>query len=281
MMRNIISVEQLYSMINKDEELAIIDTRAHLQDKVKGKAYYHAGHIPGAVHFDLENDLSGEKETHGGAHPLPDVDEFVDLLERAGVSNEHPVIVYDHENDMFASRAWWMIQALGHKEVYVLDGGFLAWVGEGMPVSRENATPKRGTFTANDTFEGTATMEEVKNRNKKETVLIDSRAYERYLGNVEPLYDRAGHIPGAESYFWQKVLTDDGTWKDEAALQANFESINKDKEIIVSCGSGVSACPNVQALKTLGYDNVKLYVGSYSDWISYPENELETEDETK
>lgn len=279
-MRNIISVEQLYSMINKDEEIAIIDTRAHLQDKAKGGAYYHAGHIPGAVHFELESDLSGEKEPHGGSHPLPDVEEFVDLLERAGVSNEHPVIIYDHENDMFASRAWWMIQALGHEQVYVLDGGFLAWVGAGMPVATESTPPKRGHFKANQTFAGTLSMEEVKNRNREETILIDSRAYERYLGKTEPLYERAGHIPGAENYFWQDVLTD-GTWKDEAALQAHFKQLDPNKEIIVSCGSGVSACPNVLALQAIGFKNVKLYVGSFSDWISYPENELETVDETK
>src|SRR5699024_8937012 len=119
-MQYVISVEQLYSMVNKDEKITIIDTRANLQDKMRGKAFYDAGHIPGAVHFDLEEDLSGEKQTHGGSHPLPNVEEFVQKLEWAGVSNNHPVVVYDHTNDMFASRAWWMIQALGHKEVYVL-----------------------------------------------------------------------------------------------------------------------------------------------------------------
>src|SRR5699024_1828996 len=136
--------------------------RANLQDKMRGKAFYEAGHIPGAVHFNLAEDLSGEKEVHGGSHPLPDVDEFVDKLESAGVSNEHPVVVYDHKNDMFASRAWWMIQALGHEQVYVLDGGFIAWDQAGLPVARENTKPERGRFIANDSFAETITMEEVK-----------------------------------------------------------------------------------------------------------------------
>src|SRR5699024_10330781 len=133
---------------------------------------------------------------------------FVQKLEWAGVSNNHPVVVYDHTNDMFASRAWWMIQALGHKEVYVLDGGFLAWDRAGLPVAREGTKPEKGKFIANENFANTVTMEEVKNRNEETSILIDSRAFERYLGKVEPLYERSGHISGAKNYFWQDVLTD-------------------------------------------------------------------------
>src|SRR5699024_8545227 len=129
-------------------------------------------------------------------------------------------------------------------------------------------------------FSNTVTMEDVKERDQESTILLDSRAFERYLGKVEPLYDRSGHIPGAKNYFWQDVLTD-GKWKDEQALEKHFEKLPKDKEIIVSCGSGVSACPNILALQAIGYTNVKLYPGSFSDWISYPENDLETENETE
>src|SRR5699024_3984210 len=162
-----------------------------------------------------------------------DVDEFVDKLESAGVSNEHPVVVYDHKSDMFASRAWWMIQALGHEQVYVLDGGFIAWDQAGLPVARENTKPERGRFIANDSFAETITMEEVKNRDQENTVLIDSRAFERYLGQTEPLYERAGHIPGAQNFFWQDVLAD-GKWKDTKALKEHFANLQDKKEIIVS-----------------------------------------------
>ena len=88
------------------------------------------------------------------------------------------------------------------------------------------------------------------------------------------MYSRAGHIPGAVNYFWKGVLKEDGTWKNEKQLQEHFSHLNKDDEIIVSCGSGVSACPNILALDSVGFTNVKLYPGSFSDWISYEKNEV-------
>src|SRR5690625_2724117 len=112
-----------------------------------------------------------------------------------------------------------------------------------------------------------------------QTLLIDSRSYDRYLGKSEKLHDKAGHIPGAKNYFWRNVLREDGTWKSPEELEEVFADLNKDEEIIVSCGSGISACPNVLSLKTIGFKNVKLYPGSFSDWISYEDNVVETKEE--
>lgn len=112
-----------------------------------------------------------------------------------------------------------------------------------------------------------------------ESVLVDSREKQRYLGEVEPLYSKAGHIPGAKNFFWKDVLKSNGKWKSASELQSHFSSLSHEQEIIVSCGSGVSACPNILALKQAGFKNIKLYPGSYSDWISYPEHEVSTNDE--
>src|SRR5699024_9185592 len=102
----------------------------------------------------------------------------------------------------------------------------------------------------------------------------DSRAYNRYIGEVEPLYDKAGHIPGAKHYFWKDVLEDEGHWKSIPALKEHFHPLHEAEKIIVSCGSGISACPNVVALKRAGFENVTLYPGSFSDWISYEDNPI-------
>jgi thiosulfate/3-mercaptopyruvate sulfurtransferase len=106
-------------------------------------------------------------------------------------------------------------------------------------------------------------------------ILIDSREPKRYLGLEEPIDKKAGRIPGAVNYFWKESLSEDGYWKNAADLEVRFSSIPKDKEIIVYCGSGVTACPNYLSLTEAGFQNVRLYVGSWSDWISYSDNPIE------
>src|SRR5699024_9019352 len=136
--------------------------------------------------------------------------------------------------------------------------------------------PKRaGNFTADVQQGMTRSMEEVKNRDAK-TILIDSRSPERYAGEVEPLYDKSGHIPGAENYFWKDVLDEDGAWKSKAALTSHFKTLAKAYEIIVSCGSGHSAVQNIDAEERIVFENGKLYRGSDTDWLSYDANLAES-----
>lgn len=110
-------------------------------------------------------------------------------------------------------------------------------------------------------------------------VLIDSRARERFLGLEETLDNKAGHIPGAFNFFWKETQNADGSYKSAEELQEHFSELDKDAEIIVYCGSGVTACPNVLALERAGFNNVRLYPGSWSDWISYQENAVATGEE--
>src|SRR5699024_9586833 len=189
------------------------------------------------------------------------------------IDDETTVIVYDDGGDMFAPRTLFLILYLGHRRVMLLDGGFTAWKKFQYPITQEIPEKKRGTFTPNVQTDMIVHMEGVKSR-AKETTLIDSRARERYDGKVEPLYAKKGHIPGAVNYFWQDVFYEDGTIKRDDELQKHFAALSKKAPIIVYCGSGVSACANYIALKQCGYEHVKLYPGSFSDWISYPENEV-------
>ena len=265
---------------NNPEDTVIIDVRFNMDEPDAGKRAYMEGHIPHANYLDLNKDLSGTAQKHGGKRPLPDVDLFSEKLGEIGVTHEKSVVIYDQKNGIFAGRAWWLIHYLGHENVYVLAEGFNGWIEAGNSVTDEIIAQEKAVFEPRVRANEIVDMESVReNMTKKDAILIDSRSRERYLGKEETMHDKAGHIPGAKNFFWKDVLNEDGTYKNTGELSEIFSTLSKDEEIIVSCGSGISATPNILALKTLGYKNVKLYPGSFSDWISYEENELETKEE--
>jgi thiosulfate/3-mercaptopyruvate sulfurtransferase len=281
-MSYVISVKELKEKLtNHEKSLVIVDARFQLNNPKAGRIAYEESHLPGAVYFDLEEDLSGEPGEHGGNHPLPDIDVFTNKLGKAGIDQNTMVVVYDKGNDMFAPRFWWLLHYLGHQDVYILDGGYEAWVQAGQEVTKEIPQSEQKTFNPSLRTDEVVDINRVRdNISSREAVLIDSRSNDRYLGKTEPLYRKAGHIPGAKNYFWMDILDEEGKWKTREALEKHFSSLDKNQEIILSCGSGVSATPNIIALKAAGFNHVKLYPGSYSDWISYEDNLVETKDET-
>lgn len=279
-MTNLISVERLKKRLaNGRDNTVIVDVRFKLDDEDAGRKMYLEGHLPGAVYLDLNRDLSGKVGKHGGSHPLPDMSTFIEKLGNIGIDEETTVVVYDQGNEMYAARFWWLLEALGHRKVYILEGGYKRWVEEGNEVSTELPDLQEKEFKGNFDEAKIVDMKTVREKLHSDTVIIDSRTEERYLGDYEPFYSKAGHIPGAKNYPWQAVLSKDGKWLKGKALQNHFSDLDKNDEIIVSCGSGVSACVNILALKAAGYENVRLYPGSFSDWISYDENEIEIGEE--
>lgn len=275
-MTNLISIERLKKRLeNGQDNTVIIDVRFQLNDEDAGRKKYLESHLPGAVYLDLNRDLSGKVEKHGGSHPLPDFPTFIKKLGNIGIDQETTVVIYDEGNEMFAARLWWLLEAIGHRKVYILEGGYQRWVEEGNEVVTELPKLKPKKLEARFDEDKIVDMKMVRSKLNSDVVIIDARAEERYLGDFEPLYSKAGHIPGAVNYPWQKILSEEGKWLKGEGLQKHFSRLNKDDEIIVSCGSGVSACVNILALKAAGFKNVRLYPGSFSDWISYDENEIE------
>ncbi|PLS03552.1 sulfurtransferase [Neobacillus cucumis] len=267
--------EWLVKHVN-DENVRIIDCRFSLADPQKGKLNYIQNHLPGAVYFDLAQDLSGTVGNHGGRHPLPDINVFVKKLENAGIGNDIVVIAYDDGEGAFAARFWWLLQYLGHDNVFVLDGGFKGWLEAEFSLTDKIPTFKKADFRTNLRAELLATYEEVKDAVKKQSkVLIDSREAKRYLGLEEPIDKKAGHIPGALNKPWMEGFRG-GQYLEIPEQFMRFSEFSSTQPIIVYCGSGVTAAPNYLALKEAGYENVKLYVGSFSDWISYEENKIES-----
>jgi len=278
-MKHIVSANWLFEH-RTDDSVVIADCRFQLGNGGAGRASYDEGHIPGAVYLDLEKDLSGPVAAHGGRHPLPNIAELADKLGRAGIDASKTVVAYDDQGGAMASRLWWLLRYLGHDNVYVLDGGYAVWKAAGYPVSDEPASPAETVFKPDVRPEMVVNVEQVKERmNRPGAVLIDSRERKRYLGEEEPIDPVAGHIPGAQNMFWKEALNEAGLWKDSDALAARFAGLTDAEEIIVYCGSGVTACPNVLAMDEAGLRNVKLYAGSWSDWVSYKDNPVATGEE--
>ncbi|MDJ0536246.1 MAG: sulfurtransferase [Xenococcaceae cyanobacterium MO_207.B15] len=276
MMNNyIVSAEWLKEHL-EDADLIVIDSRFSLQDPSLGRKQYEEQHIPGAYYFDLNTDLSSTPQKHGGRHPLPNISEFVTKLSAIGVQSDNPslIVAYDNSRLAFASRFWWLMRFLGHEGVVLLDGGFDAWKQKGYPVTSVLPVASSGNFVPNPNYDWIVDIEAVKERKDLPgVVLVDSRARERYLGEIEPIDPIAGHIPGAINYPWQEVTDAKGNIQPVEYQQNRWKNLENSEEIIVYCGSGVTACVNLLSLTIAGIDTTKLYAGSWSDWCSYQKDE--------
>ncbi|MGG6267640.1 sulfurtransferase [Leptolyngbya sp. AN03gr2] len=248
-----------------DSDIAIADCRFALMQPELGRQQYEAGHLPGAYYFDLNQDLSSPVQKHGGRHPLPDPDRLSTKLSAMGITSSTLVIAYDDSRFGFAARFWWLLRYLGHDRVKVLDGGFTNWKNSDYPITTIEPPSKSGNFTPQIRTDWIVDIEAVKaNKDLSNVALIDSREAERYRGEREPIDPIAGHIPGAVNYPWQAATDDRGFLKSQ-----DWSNLKSKDEILVYCGSGVTACVNLLSLADSGIDHAKLYPGSWSDWCSY------------
>lgn len=280
-MKAIVNAEWVNSQL-KNGELAVIDVRFAPGQPSYGRESYEQGHLPGAVFIDLKTELAAPAQKHGGRSPLPDITQLAATFGRLGIERNRPVVIYDDHGDPASARLWWILGYLGHDQVYVLDGGFAGWKEGGWPITAEQPEVIPRVFEPAPRGHWLADMAEVKAALGQEDVtLIDARDEAQYLGLEAPLDQVAGHIPGALHAFWKDGRDAEGRWKASEEQRQRFADIPLSRKIIVYCGSGISACPNVLALREAGYTNVKLYAGSWSDWISFPQNPVATGDEEK
>ena len=199
---------------------------------------------------------------------------------RLGISSEVQVIVYDEITGIFASRFWWMLRYLGHEAVAVLDGGFAKWVREGRAVRAGDETRPAATFAGRARAGMAVELPEVQSRlGTREMLLVDARAPERFAGLTEPLDRIPGHIPGAVNRHYAENLTADGTLRPAGELREEFSRVmgtRAPEQVVMYCGSGVSACQNLLALEHAGIQGVRLYPGSYSEWAADPARPIES-----
>lgn len=252
-------------------QVIVVDCRFQLANPQWGSGQYLAGHIPGAYYLDLDKDMSSSVAKHGGRHPLPNPEQLAAKLASIGVVwGETLVVAYDDSRFAFAARLWWLLRYLGHDLVALLDGGWNAWQQQGYPISREIPSPKLCRFIPQPKTGQIVEIETVKAcKDSSGVILIDSREPERYRGEREPIDPIAGAIPGAVNSPWQQVSDENGFFKSISEQQNLWESYQNAEEIIVYCGSGVTACVNLLSLELAGFRNTKLYPGGWSDWCSY------------
>lgn len=229
-----------------DPDLRIIDFRWYL-DSRSGRAAYDAGHVPGAVFVDLDGEVTGHRP-NAGRHPLPERAAFERAMRAAGVKRGSRVVVYDDQGAYSAARLWWLLRYFGHDDAAVLDGGLQAWPG---PLSTEGAEPAAGDFVAAPQREAMSLDYGGVRRLPASILLLDARAPDRYLGEVEPIDPVAGHIPGALSAFYRDNLTAQGRFRPPEELQRRFAAlgVREGKDVVSYCGSGVTACQNLLALE--------------------------------
>jgi thiosulfate/3-mercaptopyruvate sulfurtransferase len=268
--RWVTTAEDLYRW-SPQAQIVVVDCRFSLADPSLGRRLYSDSHIPGAHYLDLNQDLSSPVQPHGGRHPLPNLDQFASKLTAMGVRSGEDatwVVAYDDSRFAFASRLWWLLRYLGHDQVAVLDGGFQGWQAAGYSVTADLPQPRVGSFIPQVRPERAVDIATVQAR-QNGVVLVDSREAERYRGEHEPIDPVAGHIPGAVNYPWQEVTDPQGYVLPELVQQQRWATLPPYQELIVYCGSGVTACVNLLSLEIAGISSAKLYPGSWSDWCSY------------
>lgn len=253
-----------------------IDARFSLKDAELGKKKYRESHVVNAVHWDLNDDLS-DLGKQGGRQPMPDKEALVELFQASGLTLEDAIIVYDDGGNPFATRAWWFLQYAGFENAFILLEGFEEIKQAGIPVTPAIPQPKRSSVIQrwNESIYASRDFVEKTVSGGIDSTLIDARAANRYRGEIEPLDRVAGHIPGAFNFDWEQLKKEGHFQFDETIQNKLAEIANTTEEVTVYCGSGVTASPLYAMLIHYGYDNVRLYVGSYSDWVSKENAQIE------
>ncbi|MEI3604158.1 sulfurtransferase [Pseudogracilibacillus sp. SE30717A] len=256
-----------------DKEIVILDVRTKYDDFETGEAAYKHSHVPGALYVDVNTYFKGTNTF------LPDIDMLAKKLGDLGIRDDTSIVLYDQGNHRAATKAWVVFNYIGHEPVYILNGGFKAWAEAGNEVTTETPAFSPTIYHVKRNEDIVVSIDQVKASLETENaMLIDSRSYDRYSGKVEPKYKKAGHIPGAKNYHSKRVMSEKGLWKTTEELRCHFKDLQQDEEIMVSCGSGNSACINFVALIEAGFKEVKIYPGGFSEWIKDDHNEVEKTD---
>jgi thiosulfate/3-mercaptopyruvate sulfurtransferase len=283
----LISAPQLQDLIADKAPLRIFDCSFDLSKPQAGHAQYLEAHIPGAVHADLDKNLSArhgvpgahgvittsgaDAPASGGRHPLPNRNKFSMWLSQIGFAHEMQAVVYDRNGGMYCGRLWWMLKWMGHANVAVLDGGLKAWQDAGGAITHgEEPAHFQSTFIAGEPLVRLVAADDIASRlGQPGQTLIDARAPARFRGEVEPLDPVAGHIPGALNRPFSENFDASGKFKSAEELRSEFESLLAGKApagVVHHCGSGVTALPNLLAMEIAGLGTAALYAGSWSDW---------------
>ena len=233
----------------------------------RGKADYLIGHIPEAVYLSRNSILT---TVDGVPGMLPPVEQVRELIEEAGIGNNTRVVVYDDSGGLWASRLFWTLEYIGHRKTALLDSGLSKWIGEGRAVQTKEATNPKAFFQVQIQEDKLADkdwlLENLENPRLK---VVDSRSPAEYKGE-DRRAARGGHIPGASNIDWVGNLNpeEERIFLPVEELESLYEQgeVTRDREIVTHCQTGIRAAHTYFALRLLGYEDVRLYDGSWVEW---------------
>jgi len=273
----LIEPRELALLASSGVDVAVLDCRHDLARTQWGAQAYAEGHIPGAEHAHLDRDLSGPVTRTSGRHPLPDPRELIATFARWGIGRDTQVVAYDQANGAIAARLWWLLRFYGHDRVAVLDGGLAGWHSAGLPLTQAPAPTRRiAAFDRAPALESVVSSNELAAQlgqpQALRPVLIDARTADRFAGHNETLDPVAGHIPGARNHPFTRNV-DNGRFLAPEALRRSWSETLADSppsSTVAMCGSGVTACHNLLAMRLADLAGARLYAGSWSEWIREP-----------
>lgn len=249
------------------DAVRIVDVRWYLDGR-SGYEAYLSGHIPGAVWADIDRDLAGAPAAIVGRHPLPAPADFAAAMGKLGIADDDVVVAYDDASGSIAARLWWMLDSLDVR-AYVLDGGISTWIGA---LDRDGqALAESADFSPREWPARRYMDADEVDVAREGAALLDARSFGRFTGD-EPSVDAVpGHIPGARSAPWAENLDPEtGRFLPADVLRRRFMALGVDdgSRAVAMCGSGVTACHDLLALRIAGFDESALYTGSWSGWSS-------------
>ena len=269
--QTIISASELANNLD-NPNWAILDCRDSLMDAGYGHRSYLEAHIPNASFCRLFDDFSSPITPKTGRHPLPDMKKLSVKLGDWGIDENTQVVVYDDMGGAIAARMWWQIRTLGHKNVALLNGGLKHWLSQDLPMTTEIKQAEQKEFKGHFDDEQLILVDMVlDNIDAKNFGLLDARAAPRYRGEKEPFDPVAGHVPNAINRDFMDNLNEQGLFISPETLKQEFESIleqSPNQQIVHMCGSGVTANHNMLAMEIAGLTGSKLFLGSWSQWVT-------------
>lgn len=252
-------------------DLVVVDGSWYLPTQHRdAQAEYLAGHIPGAVHFDID---TVKDTTSDLPHMLPRPEGFASAMRKMGIGDGASILVYDGLGLFAAPRVWWMFRVFGLERVFILDGGLPRWKAEGRPLEEGRVERRPAHFTARFNSGAVRDLADVAKALQAGVQVVDARSSERFTGTApEPRAGLpSGHMPGALNVP-SSMLTIEGRLKPKSDLMAIFAAAGVDpaRPIITTCGSGVSAVVLGLALDAVGAREWSVYDGSWSEWGADP-----------